>query len=130
MWTSLCFWGCGKSFKLRDEIWFNLPNGCLRMDEAKSKTKGLEIVLNWKDLVFVIIVGVCIALALGFFENTPEVYLGHIKLYGYPLAWRVVWPDTPVEYIVLKLLVDFAFWIAVVFIVIALSEGVSRKLKW
>jgi hypothetical protein len=99
------------------------------MNEAKSKTKGLEIMLNWKDLVFVIIAGVCITLASGFFENTPEVYIGHIKLYGYPLAWRVVWPYTPVEYIVLKLLGDFAFWIAVVFMVIALSEGVSQKLK-
>jgi len=95
------------------------------MDE---KVKDLEIVLNWKALVLVVIAGVCITLLLGFAES-PEVLLRHVTRYGYPLVWRVVREFSPAEYNLVYLFADFVFWIATVFTFVAISDGISRKLR-
>lgn len=95
------------------------------MDE---KVKDLEIVLNWKALVLVVIAGVCITLLLGFAES-PEVLVRHYTRYGYPLVWRVVPDFSPEEYNVTYLFADFIFWIATVFMFVAISDGISRKIR-
>jgi len=100
------------------------------MGKSKSEAKGLEIVLDWKDLVFVIIAGVCITLALGLVENPPETPVRHMTPYGWPLVWRLVKWYEPEAYNIPYLLADFTFWIGIVFLVFAIFDGVSRELGW
>jgi hypothetical protein len=98
----------------------------------KAKAGALKITLSWKVLVFVVIVSVCIALGMGFVENTPVsladvLKVRHVNLYGYPLVWRGGIEGLAEEYNYFYLFVDFVFWIAIFFMVAAIVEGVSQK---
>ena len=94
-----------------------------------GKVKDLEFVLDWKGLVMVVVAGVCITFLLGLVENPPEIWLRHITRYGYPLVWRIVGDFSPVEYNIIYLLADFVFWIAIMFTLAAISDGIARKFR-
>ena len=94
-----------------------------------EKFKGLMIALNWKALVLVVIAGVCITFLLGLVESPPEIWMRHITRYGYPLVWRIVILFSPEEYNMIYLLADFVFWTAIVFMLVAISDGITQKLR-
>ena len=97
--------------------------------EREDGNKDLAVVLDWRDAVLAVAVGVSIALALGFVENTPQVYIGPTRLYGYPIAWRIVPLFSPASYNTSFLFLDIALWITVAFTVVAILEGISQKLE-
>ncbi len=98
------------------------------MDE-KAKTKGLEFVFGWKELAFLLIASVCVAVGLGFVENAPIKWFHmNYQFYGYPIVWRIT-QDYSIEYHFWNLLADIALWVAVVFMLTAIVKGISRKLE-
>ena len=80
--------------------------------------------VDWRGLVLVVVVGVCIGLVTGFVENPPEVsVIGH-KYYGWPFVWRITKMFLGEEYLYFELFVDCLFW----FFVVAVVYLVVRKL--
>ena len=80
--------------------------------------------VDWRGLVLVVVVGVCIGLVTGFVENPPEVsVIGH-KYYGWPFVWRITKVFLGEEYLYFELFVDCLFW----FFVVAVVYLVVRKL--
>jgi len=80
--------------------------------------------VNWRILVLVVVVGVCIGLVGGFVENPPEAsVIGH-RYYGWPLVWRITKTFLPEEYRYFELFADCLFW----FFVVAVVYFVARKL--
>jgi len=79
---------------------------------------------DWRGLVLVVVVGVCIGLISGFVENRPEAsVIGH-KYYGWPIVWRITKTLLPEEYLYFELLVDCLFW----FLVVSAVYLIMRKL--
>jgi len=83
--------------------------------------------MDWRGLVLVVVLGVCIGLVSGFFENPPEAsVIGH-KYYGYPFSWRISDPFVGESYDYLKLFVDSLFWAVIVLLVVLLAKKLARK---
>ena len=80
--------------------------------------------VDWRILVLVVVVGLCIGLVSGFVENPPEAsVIGH-RYYGWPLVWRITKMFLGEEYRYFELFVDCVFW----FLVVAVVYIVVRKL--
>ena len=61
--------------------------------------------VDWRGLVLVVVLGVCIGLVTGFVENPPEVsVIGH-KYYGWPFVWRITKMFLGEEYLYFELFV-------------------------
>lgn len=110
-----------------DEKLFVSFVGYLEMSK-KAKIADLEFAFGWRELAVVLIAGICIAVGLGFLENSPGVWFRNIGFYGYPLVWRLL-QDSQVEYRWYYLLADIAFWVSVVFMLTAIVKGVGQKLE-
>lgn len=92
--------------------------------ELQVRCRGLVVKVDWRGLIFIVVVGVCIGLVTGFVENPPEAsVIGH-KYYGWPLIWRVTKTLMPEEYSYFELSVDCLFW----FFVVAVVYVIVRKL--
>lgn len=83
--------------------------------------------VDWRGLVLVVVLGVCIGLVSGFFENPPsEVGIPEYKYYGYPLVWRVTQTALPDEFRFFDLSVDCLIWIAIVSVIAMFVWGSSK----
>ena len=75
--------------------------------------------VDWRSLVFVVVIGVCAGAFTGAVENRPsEVGIPEDKYYGYPLRWRVTHTGLPDEFRIFELCVDCLFWFVIVLIVV------------
>ena len=82
--------------------------------------------MDWRGLVLVVVLGVCIGLVSGFVENPPEAsVIGH-KYYGYPLVWRITKTFLGEEYLYFELFIDCLIWIAIVSVIAVFTWGSSR----
>jgi len=59
--------------------------------------------MDWRGLILVAVLGICIGLVSGFVENPPEAsIIGH-KYYGHPLVWRIVRALLDISIMVIRL---------------------------
>lgn len=81
------------------------------------------IKVNWRTLLSVIVIGVCIGLFTGVVENRPsEVGIPEDKYYGYPLRWRVTHTGLPDDFLFFELFVDCLFWFVIVLVIVLLVK--------
>ncbi len=82
--------------------------------------------MDWRGLILVVVLGICICLVSGFVENPPEAgVIGH-KHYGYPLVWRITRMFWGEEYLYLELFIDCLIWIAIVSVIAMFALWSSR----
>jgi len=77
--------------------------------------------MDWRELVLIAVIGVCISLVSGFVENSPEASVFVHKYYGWPLVWRITTIFSGEEYRYFELFIDCLFWFfvtAVVYLVV------------
>jgi len=88
--------------------------------------KVLVVKMDWRGLILVAVLGICIGLVSGFVENPPEAsIIGH-KYYGHPLVWRIVRMFFGEEYLYLELFIDCLIWIAIVSVIAMFAWESSR----
>jgi len=84
--------------------------------------------VNWRSLVLVVVIGVCIGLFTGIVENRPsEIGIPEDKYHGFPLVWRITHTGLPDEYRFLELFVDCLFWFVIVLIIVLLVKKLVKS---
>jgi hypothetical protein len=93
---------------------------------VRTYSKVLVVKMDWRGLILVVVLGICIGLVSGFVENSPEAsVIGH-KYYGYPLVWRITRMFLGEEYLYLGLFINCLIWITIVSVITMFALWSSR----
>ena len=90
--------------------------------------KTVRKYMNWKFLLFALIIGILTSLITGLITNTPLVGEIDVTYYGYPFVWRIAKLSSFTEIRYIYLIIDAIFWSAVAFLMLILiNTFVTRK---